>query len=317
MRTLELCQQEKATAWRSISTTTSASARCRKPSRCTPTKSTSRWPAIASASCAGGFFRALTVEESNSRRNSPSAKARASLSDSGSSGRRAHTDHRRLPAKRRHFLDAVARGRADRPDDHRHFARKPDACLDPAAAVGRGNPSRQQSPSPVRKHKSLHRRGKPGCLRDPELGIAWRGGNPNSQRRLGRAARRGLCDEMEFLEASQQAGVAEEEAREAAAAQLGASPHRGRSRTGPRRDRDAHHPKAASNAGRHGSHRYLRPRHSPSWPSTSGATLIARTPLYAASERPINTPNGPKAKRPERLLRSRPRKRPAATPSRT
>jgi tetratricopeptide (TPR) repeat protein len=64
---------------------------------------------------------------------------------------------------------------------------------------------------------SLHQLGKAGLYRDPELGIAlaWRESKrPNAA--WAERYRPGFVHAMEFLEASQQAGVAEDQAREAA-----------------------------------------------------------------------------------------------------
>ncbi len=63
----------------------------------------------------------------------------------------------------------------------------------------------------------LHQRGKAGLYRDPELGIAlaWREAKrPNAA--WAERYRPGFATAMEFLEASQQASVAEEQSREAA-----------------------------------------------------------------------------------------------------
>ena len=64
---------------------------------------------------------------------------------------------------------------------------------------------------------ALHEQGKAGLYRDPELGIAlaWRESKrPNAA--WAERYRPGFATAMEFLEASQQASVAEEQAREAA-----------------------------------------------------------------------------------------------------
>ena len=151
-----------------------------------------------------GIFQALTVEESNSRGIRRPQRLGRLWRDSRGSGRRAAADHRRLPAKRRHVLDAVARGRADRPDDHRHLSRKPDARLDAAAAVGRGRDAgRRASTADCRKARPCTNKGKRVCIATRSWGSRWRGGNPNGPTPPGPSdTARDLLTAMGFLEAS-------------------------------------------------------------------------------------------------------------------
>jgi hypothetical protein len=130
-----------------------------------------------------GIFQALTVEESNSRGiRRPQRLGRLCQVLEVSSGEL-------MPV-----LNAYRQSRADRPDDSRYFPRKPDARLDPAAAVGRRRDAgRRNLPPPVGKRRPA-RTGQSGAVSRPR---AWHragvAGIEAAQRRLGRALPAGFC----------------------------------------------------------------------------------------------------------------------------
>ena len=127
-------------------------------------------------------------------RHSPTAAAGTFIADSRRFDRRAGANYRRLPAARRHVFDAVARGRADRPDDYRYFSRKPDARLDATAAVGRGRDSGRGHLPPIVGKRGPARTRESGSLSRPRAGNrAGVAGIQTAQRRLGRALSPGLC----------------------------------------------------------------------------------------------------------------------------